>query len=297
MTRFALYKYPLSLNLGDDIQSIAARMFLPKVDYLMDRDSFDVHKAPPGTRLIANGWYKHRPNLWPPTNPNITPLYISIHIRESCKPYFSSPESIEYLKCHAPIGCRDYPTLKFLTECGVEAYFSGCLTLTLEMPEAPVSDEILLVDAPTEIRSLVPDKLRSTIGTASNMLPSTYLAVISTKKIKRLRLDPFHRFFMRKAYGLLARFSRAKLVITSRLHCAMPCVALGVPVYFIPPNPVDPRLEGLKQYTHFRTLSDLKSGAATVEWETPPRNPDDAAPLQKLLRDRCIEFVERGRIN
>ena len=35
--KYALYKYSTE-NVGDEIQSIAARRFLPRVDYYIDRD-------------------------------------------------------------------------------------------------------------------------------------------------------------------------------------------------------------------------------------------------------------------
>ena len=33
--------------------------------------------------------------------------------------------------------------------------------------------------------------------------------------------------------NLLNKYARAKLVITSRIHCALPCLAMGTPVIFI----------------------------------------------------------------
>ena len=40
-------------------------------------------------------------------------------------------KNLEYLKEHEPIGCRDYYTVGLLKEKGIDAYFSGCMTLTL----------------------------------------------------------------------------------------------------------------------------------------------------------------------
>src|SRR5690606_18727181 len=37
----------------------------------------------------------------------------------------------------------------------------------------------------------------------------------------------------KEAERFLNIFSKAKLVITSRIHCALPCLALGTPVIFI----------------------------------------------------------------
>src|SRR5690606_16492447 len=35
------------------------------------------------------------------------------------------------------------------------------------------------------------------------------------------------------AENLLKKYAKAKLVITSRIHCALPCLALGTPVIFV----------------------------------------------------------------
>ncbi|WP_264821067.1 polysaccharide pyruvyl transferase family protein [Acinetobacter schindleri] len=32
---------------------------------------------------------------------------------------------------------------------------------------------------------------------------------------------------------MLEKYSTAKLVITSRIHCALPCLAMGTPVIYI----------------------------------------------------------------
>lgn len=80
--KYALYKYSTE-NIGNDIQSIAVRRFLPRVDYLIDRDRIgDWHNPNPDekVRLIANGWYMKSPFCWPPTDPTIHPLVISMYV-------------------------------------------------------------------------------------------------------------------------------------------------------------------------------------------------------------------------
>src|SRR5690606_10070852 len=48
--------------------------------------------------------------------------------------------------------------------------------------------------------------------------------------------DPRER--AEEAQKLLDVYSQASLVITSRIHCALPCVALGTPVIFVDPYSV-----------------------------------------------------------
>src|SRR5690242_11169019 len=65
---FGLLSY-CTANLGDDMQSIAARRFLPRVDCYVDREALDAPDAPHDQRLalIMNGWFCHRPDKWPPS--------------------------------------------------------------------------------------------------------------------------------------------------------------------------------------------------------------------------------------
>ncbi len=69
---FALLRYRNTRNLGDEIQSIAARQFLPRVDGFIDRDRLVMsgRKKNANFKLILNGWYSHSPERWPPP-PNI----------------------------------------------------------------------------------------------------------------------------------------------------------------------------------------------------------------------------------
>jgi glycosyltransferase involved in cell wall biosynthesis len=88
-TRFALLAYNKTNNLGDEIQSIAARQFLPAADYYIDREALDAFSPAPDqeVRLIMNGWFCHRPERWPPS-PSIRPLLIRFmfHKHPACGP-------------------------------------------------------------------------------------------------------------------------------------------------------------------------------------------------------------------
>ena len=69
-----------STNLGDEIQALAARRFLPRVDRLVERERIDADPGGDGpTRVIVNGWFMHDPRRWPP-HPKLEPLPISLHL-------------------------------------------------------------------------------------------------------------------------------------------------------------------------------------------------------------------------
>ena len=66
-TKYALLKYNTD-NIGDEIQSLAAKRFLPQVDYYLDRDnlnSFVPVSDNEDIKLIMNGWYSHKPQNFP----------------------------------------------------------------------------------------------------------------------------------------------------------------------------------------------------------------------------------------
>lgn len=72
----------------------------------------------------------HYPENWPPSK-QIIPLFVALHINSNFKEQLLSAKSIEYLKKYEPIGCRDYYTMNILRAKGIDAFFSGCMTLTL----------------------------------------------------------------------------------------------------------------------------------------------------------------------
>ena len=65
-------------NLGDEIQSIAASRFLPRIDYYVCREELNVFHAEK-VKIILNGWFMSFPDNFPPTD-KIDPLLISFYI-------------------------------------------------------------------------------------------------------------------------------------------------------------------------------------------------------------------------
>ena len=260
---YGLLSYDNSYNLGDEIQSIAAKQFLPFVDYLIDRDTskmvdlssecVNIHKV----RTIYNGWFDGQYCQFPPPE-MIDPLFISFHINEtdhstdelysfldshkiSLKPIATN---VSYLKSFEPIGCRDYHTVNLLTKNGISCYFSGCLTLTLQNKFTTRSNEILVVDCHLMCNDLfekiVPKEIRKKAIYISQAVEIIYS----------------HEKKMELAQAFLNRLAQAKLVITCRLHTAMPCLAYQTPVIFIHNNLKDVRFQGLIDYVKSYTDGD-----------------------------------------
>lgn len=242
--KFASFVYHTT-NVGDEIQTIAQLGFLPeKADIVgVDRDA--PRQLSQRRIIIANGWYSHSAHPWPLPK-NLAPILVSVHIAE---PRILTPSAIRFLKDCGPVGCRDLHTLGILQDRGVDAYFSGCLTLTLNRgrrlkPKTTDRSEILVVDANQSDANYLP----CTRDIFDRIIPEEIRRKCTTIEQE---VKSHHRFDFRwksvRALSLLVRYANAKLVITNRLHCALPCLALGTPVVFMHNRyDTDHRFDGLR---------------------------------------------------
>jgi hypothetical protein len=210
--QFASLTYSTA-NLGDHIQSIAAEQFLPRVDTYLDRDFLSMYSDVEAA-IILNGWFMENPFMFPPPE-SLKPLLTSFHVADK---RLLSPAGIAYLKKHGPIGCRDFYTEELLKQHGIDAYFSGCLTLTLEKPKK-YGDKIIAVDVCKSVLS-----------------PFGVQDVVHLTHMQHDR---------KIAEQYLNEYNEAQLVITKRLHVAFPCIAFKTPVIFII-KPDDPRTKGIR---------------------------------------------------
>ena len=313
--KFGLLNYSESYNVGDQVQSLAAKQFLPRVDYYIDRDNLQAAaKIGEEVKLIMNGWFMSKPENWPPPD-NIKPLFISFHIttRNKSVDFLTSPESITYLKKHEPIGCRDYYTRDLLIGKGVDAYFSGCLTLTLgetyKRADTP-SDDVYLVDVLYRLRSYGPLRRfnplnkRRELGTIQRIVPPNLYEdskyVIQDQK----KLNEEEKFKM--ADELLKAYAQAKMVVTSRIHCALPSVGIGTPVVFIEgglkASHDANRLNGISNFFnhYYFDYSNLKSPLSSVKyknelaipWQNLPANPSESKEIIEKLKAKVKAFIE-----
>ncbi len=212
MAKFALLKYSTH-NLGDDIQTIALSRLLPHVDYYFDRrDIRELYQQPEkDIKLIINGWQRIQEQYGWPIPKDINCLYISV--------YFYNRQTVPK-EPRYPIGCRDPWTFRLCVRERVPAWISWCTTLSLIRPNVPSEDKIYIVDVFGKGRKYIPEKILSR-------------AEILTHVIYDGCEDQNRRYAI--ANDLLFRYAKAQLVVTSRLHAMLPCVAMGTPVVFIPP--------------------------------------------------------------
>ncbi|MFI2296935.1 glycosyltransferase [Isoptericola sp. NPDC019571] len=203
--------------------------------YRVDRDGSSFQSFPEGTWLLEFGWHSHDlagTGVWDfPMHENLRPLFVSFHCN---KRGLLTPEVLDYLRAHGPVGCRDWTTVDLLLSLDVPAFFSGCLTTTvstvfpeLEQRPAPAT---VYVDA---VREPVPD--------GQDNVKQSYREVKDRTFVEN----------MREAVRLLEWYRTSFThVVTKRLHCYLPTTSLGLDVDFQPANFADVRFSGLHPLDH-----------------------------------------------
>jgi hypothetical protein len=238
-------------NIGDVLQGMVAKAFLPSDAMVADREALaDIEKSEPAL-LLANGWYMHSFEKFPPPE-NVTPVYLSVHIAES--KLLTNKKVRAHFKKHAPIGCRDKKTLKLFLGWGIPAYYSSCLTITTTR-RAEINNtgkgEVLLVDnVDHPIPNDVKIKLEKLLGTPLVRISHDPPDVSGTNEEYMQRSE-------KHMNSLLERYCKAALVITTKIHCALPCLGMGANVMLIHPNPNDPRLATVAEFIGIMSYKDV----------------------------------------
>lgn len=251
-------------NIGDDIQSLAAERFLPQVDYEIDRERFWEFEAPDPVKVICNGWWAHNTSCWPPPE-CVDPLLISMHLDPMVRGLFIGPDVVTRYK--HPFGARDEDTLKFLQAAKVPAYLSYCLTLTFDQYAGEKTDDIVCVD--------VDPKFVKHLGRPVKFFTHYRTSFTAFAGPQRRQL----------AKDLLKEYAKAAFVITNRLHCALPCIALGTPVIVVAPPGGLTRFSGYQNLLTICTQNQLSS--INLEMVSCP----EFDTIKQRLITTCTEFI------
>ena len=258
-----------SKNIGDYIQTKAV---LDLVGFnnikILDRENLDKYNDNV-IQTIINGWFMESPENWPPSE-KIKPLFISFHLNPSIEKELLKDESIKYFKSHEPIGCRDIYTRDILLEKGVNAYYSSCITTTIDrnnyLKSKTQAEGIIVIGAF--------DRLKPTLDYKSSVKLLISIFKYPFKKIGySLKLSKFNRHLNNQNYKIkrynqltkrpikshneglnlasemLEKIAESEVMITSRIHAALPALAMGLKVIFID--------QGLDHVNHKHRLSGL----------------------------------------
>lgn len=207
-------------NLGDNMQLIAINNLyshmgieekeIVRIDYY-DLSSYDGDYV---ILPINYPFYGYRNDLdITMFSPKIIPVFLGISIMS----VDLSEDEKNYFRRFEPIGCRDEYTMNQLRKAGIMAYLNGCVTATLPRKRTGRFEggKVIFVDVSSDFKKYVP------------------LEILQRSEfITQMAYDPSSAEELMNEY-YLKYINEASFVVTTRLHCAVPCMAAGIPVILI----------------------------------------------------------------
>lgn len=262
------------LTIGDDIQLIAIENLYME----MGIDISDIVRIPFHELANYDGEYVILPVSFPfygyhtdlkitQFSPKIIPVFLALSLLTDR----FSQEEIDYLKRFEPIGCRDAYTMTNLRKHHIMAYLNGCMTVTLPQRDKHIEgDKIYCIDIQEELKAYIPPEIKQQ-------------AVFTSHTFYQEELSGSPQ---EKALELLEEYKQhAKLVITSRLHGALPCIAMGIPVIFAK-DKLSFRFLGVNRLTHVYTKNEFSK----IDWN--PVSVEYDSLKKKMLKTSMRRIME-----
>lgn len=212
-----------------------------------------------------------------PLNQCITPIFISLHLHDDI--FEDREDLVEYFRKFEPIGCRDEQSCFFFRKHGIEAYIMGCYTLCLPKRRKDLENgHPFIVDASKELLEVIPPNILNRATLLSHAMPFEEYPVTHHEDE---RLEDVAKCYLRRYYN------EADLVITSRLHAAAPCMAMGIPV-ILASNNIDFRYAWIDKYLKLYQESEYSE----IDWK--PSVPTDLVYAKKLLMKFFSDSILKG---
>lgn len=262
----ALYTYSTP-NIGDDFQSYVMAGIAGQPDLWVDRDQaakYDDQEC----KLIANAYMAAEAF---PISPLIEPHFVAIHLGGMEKPIDAA--KLEFLTRNAaeagPIGCRDMDTYRYLERLRLPCYFAGCPTVLCEpVLGLEAEDFILFAD--------VDPLMFGRLNRQQEVRWITQRVAIGERAARQSLCRQRHHLY-----------TSARLVVTSKIHVALPCLGIGKPVIFVRQNIVSSgRLSALPE--GFKTYAPGSPDVWKMELE-PCAHVFDVADYRRHVRKHLIE--------
>lgn len=229
--KFKHIKQGGTFNIGDCMQSIALRYLYKKIG-IQDKDIVEINKydisSYDGNEYIVlplcNSHNGTKDYGVFPISPKIIPIFISFNLFTKNM----DRDIVNNLKQYEPIGCRDEYTMNNMRNNNILAYMTGCVTAI--MPKRtlnPKENKTFFVDIPDSLHEFIPDELNKNCEYLSHLIPieSDYFDDNEVERMNKIAIDRLEQYK-----------NEATLVVSSRLHCIAPCVAMGIPVIFVSNN-------------------------------------------------------------
>ena len=278
-------------NLGDPIQCYVVRQLYKRMGISQDQiKEIELHELNTYNDeyvilpMIAVALGLGNPNPEIPLSERIIPLFISTHIAVT----ELTNIQIEYLKRYAPIGCRDEYSLNIMRKYGIPAYLSGCITILHERTIPKCGKKIYCIDTPKELDPYIPDDLKK------NVIYDTHLIPIPSREMTKDEALEYHNKSIQR---LQIYEENAALVISSRLHALVPCMAMGIPVIGVFEN-ISYRFSWLDKYIKLYMIDEVSN----IDWNPQPVNLETTKNIlfsifSQKLQDTYNKYAEISDIS
>jgi len=246
------------------------------------RDASGYQVIPDGTYTLVFGWFMRRlfdKRLDFPLHRGVRPIFMSFHVHEQS---MLTSAAIEYLKAWGPVGCRDIATLRLLSGHGVPAFFSGCLTTTIDMTFPVLSQKEL----PARATRIYVDAPRRPGDPPGDRAGHRDLGVLGRSLADNLDVSASLLDHYRRCY---------RSMTTARLHAYLPASSLGMDTTFRPRYPDDPRFTGLAPLSS-KELSEMRqdiSGQLNAVYSALLRG-DSHASIRRTWNDAVAPAVAQS---
>ncbi len=217
-----------------------------------------------------------------PPSPKVHAIPMSLHLHRALP-----EDELEFYRTCGGVGCRDLHTVKYLKSLGVDAYLSGCLTLTLPRrtaAQAQKADKIYLLDAPGDVMKIMPPEIKNEAITLSNILRFE-----NPGNSNRISIEDTYAEHRKGEERIALLRDTARLVITSKLHVASPCLAMGIPV-ILAKNHFGDRFGFIDRLVPTYTPEHYSE----IDWDPKPVDfEEDKAKIKQVFFDKVRETVSR----
>ena len=98
---------------------------------------------------------------------------------------------------------------------------------------------------------------------------------------------------MKNVEELLKTYQGARAVVSYRLHCALPCLALGTPSILLNEDYRNDRFGDYTKYIESCSEEDFVNGKVKYDYRNLPTHSEDWKKLREDLIKRCEDFVKK----
>jgi len=205
---------------------------------------------------------------------SIIPVFISTHCTDPL-----GATTISNSSYGLPVLCRDEPTVRMLKKAGCQASYFGCISILLpKRKKEPESGKVFICEIEDELWDYIPDDIKNNITELSSQ-SVTLDSSLSPQERGIVSYD-----LMIERLDLLKK--EACLVISSRLHLILPCIAMGIPA-ILATRRRDERFGCLARLAPVYTLNEYKD----IDWRPKPIDIDDIKQRMLKIAAKTIQYA------